>query len=64
MPRLLEKVAYIKSKGDDGITPLHRALFSQQSEVVVRLLLSRRADINAKDSQEITALQLAVERRS
>lgn len=47
-----------KERGERGVTPLHRA----NSLAAINILLSRRADRNAKDKSGFSPLQAAVQR--
>ena len=48
-----------KERGHDGSTPLHLAIMQERLDIVKKLLL-RRADLEAKDVHGWTPLQLAV----
>jgi len=57
--RLLEHGADVNGKGDRGNTPLHGAI-EKGSEEMVELLLTHKPQLELKNLQDLTPLQLAI----
>jgi len=61
---LLEHNADVNSRDKDGLTPLHKAVFSDNSkgDCIVRLLLEHGANPNARDNKCRTPMHLVSQR--
>jgi len=56
---LIDKGAYIEAKDDRGMTPLQKAASQGYFEEVISLLIKNRANVNVRDRDGRTVLELA-----